>query len=397
MFRNSLSIAIAIARLAAGRAPLMLVALLLPALPAQAQDTRQAQQAAARASKASELSAYVPDGLERRLESVEGMLSSKRPVYLAMGSLFEGAGISFGPGYRRRFADTGSLDTKATYSIRNVRSADAKLTLPTAVGGRLAIDAHANWVDAPGAAFYGVGGDTVKAGRTPFHFRATVVGVSGAVKATRRLGVGASFDAVQAEGSQDRLFTVAAASPVYRRTTLNVGFDSRTSPDYSRRGGLYRAEWSNYQQTNEGVHSFRRLDAEVQQFVPLMRENWVLAFRALASTTETDAGQDVPFFLLPELGGNSMLRGFPAWRFRDRNRMLLSGEYRWSAGPLIDMAVFVDAGKVTARRADLNFKGLEVTHGVGLRLHTPSATITRLEVARSREGMSFILSFNPSF
>jgi len=63
----------------------------------------------------------------------------------------------------------------------------------------------------------------------------------------------------------------------------------------------------------------------------------------------------------------------------------------------MDMAVFVDAGKVTARRADLNLRDLEISRGFGVRLHTPSATVTRIEVARSREGTSFILSFSPSF
>jgi hypothetical protein len=92
-----------------------------------------------------------------------------------------------------------------------------------------------------------------------------------------------------------------------------------------------------------------------------------------------------------------MLRGFSSWRFRDRNSVLFSGEYRWAAGPLVDMAIFVDAGKVAARGAGLNFRNLEVSHGIGLRVHTPSRTVARVELARSREGASVILSFGPSF
>ena len=54
---------------------------------------------------------------------------------------------------------------------------------------------------------------------------------------------------------------------------------------------------------------------------------------------------------MPELGGSHTLRGYSSWRFRDRNRLLLTGEYRWTAGPFVDMALFVDAGKVAARRS----------------------------------------------
>jgi outer membrane protein assembly factor BamA len=209
--------------------------------------------------------------------------------------------------------------------------------------------------------------------------------------------MGASFDIVQTRAALASNGLASTLDPLYRRSGLNAQFDSRTSPGYSRRGGLYRVEWTDFSQSNGTAHGFRRIDAEVQQLVPLMRENWVLAFRALASTTDSGRGQDVPYFLMPDLGGTSMLRGYSAWRFRDRHRMLLTGEYRWTAGPLVDMAVFVDAGKVAARRADLDFRHLAVSHGVGIRFHTPSSTVMRLEVARSREGTSLIASFSPSF
>jgi hypothetical protein len=92
-----------------------------------------------------------------------------------------------------------------------------------------------------------------------------------------------------------------------------------------------------------------------------------------------------------------MLRGFSPWRFRDRNRVVFTGEYRWTAGPFVDMAIFMDAGKVAPRLADLNLRDLETSRGVGVNFHTPSATITRVEVARSREGTSLIFSFSPAF
>jgi outer membrane protein assembly factor BamA len=139
------------------------------------------------------------------------------------------------------------------------------------------------------------------------------------------------------------------------------------------------------------------VDAEAQQFIPILRQNWVIALRALASTTDTSEGQSVPSFLMPDLGGSHTLRGYPAWRFRDRNRLLLSGEYRWAAGPFADMALFFDAGKVAARAADLDLRDLKKSYGLGITLHTTTATLTRLEVARTREGTSLSFAFSPSF
>ena len=94
----------------------------------------------------------------------------------------------------------------------------------------------------------------------------------------------------------------------------------------------------------------------------------------------------MPYFLLPELGGSHALRGYSSWRFRDRNRMLLSGEYRWTAGPFADMALFMDAGTVAAALRRPGQPDSEHVFGVGLTIHTPNATMARLEIARSREG-----------
>jgi outer membrane protein assembly factor BamA len=152
-----------------------------------------------------------------------------------------------------------------------------------------------------------------------------------------------------------------------------------------------------YRQVNDGALSFRRVDVNLQQYVPLLRENWVIALRAAASTTDAPEGNDVPYFLMPDLGGSHSLRGYPTWRFRDRNRLLFSGEYRWTAGSFVDMALFVDAGKVAARAQDLNLQDLKRTYGIGMTLHTLSKTLTRIELARTAEGMGFSISFSPSF
>jgi outer membrane protein assembly factor BamA len=122
----------------------------------------------------------------------------------------------------------------------------------------------------------------------------------------------------------------------------------------------------------------------------------VIALRGLVSTTTAAEGHEVPFFLLPELGGHT-LRGYPSWRFRDRHRVLLTGEYRWAAGPFVDMALFVDAGSVAPRVDELDLGRLRTSHGIGLSFHTPSQTALRVELARSTEGLGLLFSFSPRF
>jgi hemolysin activation/secretion protein len=115
---------------------------------------------------------------------------------------------------------------------------------------------------------------------------------------------------------------------------------------------------------------------------------------------ETTLGDEnnTPYFLLPSLGSSSTLRGYRSWRFRDRNMLLTQGEFRWIPNRLgMDMAIFYDAGKVAARRQDLHFTGMAHDWGVGIRLHGPTRTPVRVEIARGSEGVNLIFSGSAVF
>jgi outer membrane protein assembly factor BamA len=232
--------------------------------------------------------------------------------------------------------------------------------------------------------------------RTGFAYRTTTAGALARVEVAPNTTVGGGFDVLDVRAQRDRELAVEA-TPTYGRSTAFAEFDTRTSPEYTRRGTLARLELSDYRQLNEGNLGFRRVDLNVQQFVPLLRENWVVALRALASTTSTSDGNEVPYFLMPDLGGSSTLRGYSTWQFRDRNRLLLTGEWRWTAGPFVDMALFIDSGMVAPRPQDLNWRDMKQSYGVGLTLHTFTSTVTRLELARTADGMGLGISFSPNF
>jgi outer membrane protein assembly factor BamA len=310
------------------------------------------------------------------------------PLYPFIGSAMDGGGLAVGPAVRGKFGDTGSVDAHAAWSVKNYKAMNANLSLPLMAHNRLRVQAGGDYIDAPDVEFYGVGASNNGAS-VGYAFRARTVGVTTSFEAASSLTIGGGLDAMDTQ--TDLL------SPAYRRTRLFAEIDRRSADGYTRSGGLYRVDWSDYSQTNAGTASFQRTDADIRQFIPVFRENWIIALRALASTTSTASGQDVPFFMLPDLGGSHTLRGYQPWRFRDRNRLLFSGEYRWTAGSFVDMALFVDAGKVAPRLADLDLRGLTTSYGIGASFHTPVSTVTRIEFARTREGNSLVFSFSPSF
>ncbi len=177
------------------------------------------------------------------------------------------------------------------------------------------------------------------------------------------------------------------AEPTYLHSQGTVGIDSRPSPGYARRGGFYGVTFHDFADPDHAF-GFKQVDYEAIQHIPLKREAWVLSFRGLVETTYFKTDQQIPFFMLPSIGGGSDLRGFSSWRFRDRNSLLLQAEWRIIVNRFIDMAVFYDAGKVTAHRSDLNLDGLKMDGGLGFRFHGPLATPIRIDFAKGNEGLS---------
>ena len=374
-----------------------------------AQDTRADQLAAEQAQKATDLHPYEPTPLERRILRFENALLNPPPVYVYIGSVMRGGLLAAGPGFRGTFGDSGRFDMHGAWSLKNYKTVDGSVHLPELADGRVRFDARATWLDAPGVSFYGVGDGSSTANRATYRYRTSTAGGTVRVQVAPGFTLGAGVDAIAIDSRHpagsvpvEELFTTLAvpglgAHPTYTKSQLFAEVDWRQSPGYTRRGGLYRVEWNDYREREDGRYSFRRMDAEVNQFIPLLRENWVIALRALASLTDTDAGHQVPYFLMPDLGGGRELRGYPSWRFRDRNRLLTTVEYRWTAGQFVDMALFLDAGKVVARRSDVDLEKLRTTYGIGVRFHTPAATVMRIEFAHAHEGNGLVFAFGPSF
>jgi len=357
--------------------------------------TREGEWAARQAEKAQQLGPRRPDALERRLEQIEGALFAPRSVYTFIGKAYGGGGLAVGPGYRRTYGDSGTVEAHGAWSIRNYKTVSGTIGLPELARGRVQLSLRGSWLDAPSVSFYGTGRSAREA-KESFEYRTAGAGAAARVQASRLVAFGGSFDMVASDAALTSRAGAGRVDPTYGESQAFVEVDTRTSPGYTATGGFYRVGVSDYRQTGAGPYTFQRVDAEARQFIPLGRENWVIALRGLVSTTAVADGRDVPFFLLPDLGGRT-LRGYSTWRFRDRNRVLLSGEYRWAAGPFVDMAVFMDAGTVASRFTDLDMGRLVTTHGIGVSFHTTNATVLRVEAARSAEGPGLLFSFSPSF
>ena len=102
---------------------------------------------------------------------------------------------------------------------------------------------------------------------------------------------------------------------------------------------------------------------------PLFDRAWMVVLRGWGVFTHASPTQEVPFYMMPSLGGANALRSYSNFRFHDRQLLLAGAESRWPIFDHLDAAVFLDAGTVTARVGDL---GLDKT-SLRVRLSYPHA------------------------
>ncbi|MEO8680647.1 MAG: BamA/TamA family outer membrane protein [Vicinamibacterales bacterium] len=183
--------------------------------------------------------------------------------------------------------------------------------------------------------------------------------------------------------------------PRYGHADVFVEADSRDVPAYPASGGFYRLGLTSFHDLDASAQGFRRVDADAEKYVPLFHRNWIVALRGHLAMTQTGANE-VPFYLMPTLGGGSTLPGYDDFRFRDRNVASFGAEYRWPVFRMMDAALFADAGTVAPTAGGLLRARLHSDYGLGLRLHTATRPFARLDITRGSEGTRVSVSMSRS-
>jgi len=329
------------------------------------------------------------------------------------GGMVTGGGFGIGPEYFRHDLLSGRMNFRAAAqtSTRAYNRFEIETNAPKLSGGRVFLSGRAVHHNYSGLPYYGPGPDSKKSGRSNYRFEdVTADGLAGAAPLPwLRLGASAGYTTINVGPGRDHryastesVYTAAAVPGLDRQTDFTrygpfLEFDYRDDKLGPRNGGKYLFQQTWYNDRSLDRYSFRRTDIDLQQYIGLFNRRRVFALRARGVLTDTDAGRAVPFYLQPDLGGSENLRGFRPFRFRDNNMIVVNGEYRWEVFSGLDMAFFADAGKVAAKRSQINFHDLESSVGFGFRFNARNRTFLRLDVGFSHEGFQIWFKFNDLF
>jgi hypothetical protein len=345
----------------------------------------------------------------------DGTDEMKSGFYPEFSNMINGSGwLSAGPGYRQYFSDNRILiDGSAAVSWHLDKMAQGRVELPALANNHLVLGTQAMWQDATQVNYFGVGPDSLEANRSQYRMQTTDVVAYATVTPADWLSIGGEFGFLKqpkfmAPGgtflgdfpeTREAFPADAGVSmtsqPNFWHSEESVTADTLDHHGYPANGGLYRAAFSSYAAGDGGTFSFNQYEVQGEQFIPLANRRVVLAFRGWALHSDVPSGNQIPFYLLPSIGGNNTLRDFLSYRFHDNNTLVVNAESRFGLYPHLDLAVFYDAGNVAAAFDDLNLH--KKSYGAGVRLHTDTTTIGRMDVAYGSEGWRFVFRTSEPF
>ena len=343
------------------------------------------------------------------------------PLHLVIDGVGPGGGYGAGLGYTTPGYGPWSLRAKTVYTWNNYWSAEGVAAYKNR---RAQVEAFARAREMRRLDYFGIGPESQRFNRTSYAYRDPVVGADGRIRVTPWFALGGRLEEIWPYArsgrrlpSIEQVFFPTGAPGLFTQPRFGRYQGSAdvhlpaSAGDAFYQGTIARATYAIYDDQTDELFNFKRVDLEVKQTFAGIGAQHRLTLSGWASSSTTDAGQEVPFTLMPTLGGNSSirslhddrlgsdgtqatLRGFRNLRFRDRNLLLLQAEYRVPLWKPVDATVFADAGKVTPVRSDLDLTDLRRDFGFSVSMMKGWDTAVRMDVAfGSGEGARVYLTF----
>ncbi len=170
-------------------------------------------------------------------------------------------------------------------------------------------------------------------------------------------------------------------------------WDGRDNTAAANRGALLRLEYvgSIYQDRGNG---FNGLTFDLRAFHQ-PHPGWVSGTMLRANGVYGD----YPFYFLPALGGQDLLRGYESDRFMDRNTILLQQDLRFPILWRIGGCAFVSAGRAAHAADDLLSGKVHVSYGGGFRyfIDRKNGMLIRCDFAFGKDSQGTYITFGEAF
>jgi len=231
--------------------------------------------------------------------------------------------------------------------------------------------------------FFGLGNDNPEGLREDFTSFYTLLDLEIEIAAYKKLFVGLSYNLSYFDNSEKEDFIRSknrfgetmqvparlsgdsipgSEGGLYSGLGVFFRYDSRDKFTYPTKGNFSTVKLLGYHKYLGSDANFLKLDLDLRHYIELFSD----VVLAVQFKMEFNFG-DVPFTLMPEVGGAEMLRGYPEGRYRDRNALFVQTELRFPLYWRFGWVVFFSLGDVFDSPKDLSGDLLKYSGGIGLR------------------------------
>jgi hypothetical protein len=138
--------------------------------------------------------------------------------------------------------------------------------------------------------------------------------------------------------------------------------DTRNSPFYPTKGGFYKLTFLTAVDWLGSAFSFRRWVLDLRQYVSFT-PSMVIAMQIFG----TAISGDPPFYIMPALGGDNMMRGYYEGRYRDKFYLATQGELRLQLTRRWGVVGWLGIGDVAGDFSGFQLTKAKPTFGFGIR------------------------------
>ncbi len=178
------------------------------------------------------------------------------------------------------------------------------------------------------------------------------------------------------------------------RASLSIARDTRENIIYPTSGGNYQFGASLSDRFFGSDYDFTSLSLDLRQYVSVFPSQVFALWGLGIVSTGTH-----PFDQLPQLGGESLLRGYFAGRYRDRDLMAVQAECRVRAWWRFGVVGFAGAGQVSHELSGLRLDEFWTAAGFGIRflLFRDEGLNLRADWAFGQNSSGFYLGIGEAF
>ncbi len=347
----------------------------------------------------------VERGFKEGLDSGRGVNGPQ----IVLGGMRPGQGFTAGLGYRQSdlWQERLGFRTTARGTFQGAYLFDADLDFQGLRTERTSLRWYTKFESSPDIDYYGPGNTSPKEDHTSFAYEDLTTDFDAAWTLSGTSASGSlGGTCVHIRRRATMIFRQSTRSS--RRSRFPASGRTRISPEsehswtsiFATRGRAPGAAactacgTARYWDVDSKEFAFRQTEFEFQQYLPYFNKGRVVAVRSAIVLSFPKEGNQLPVYLQPVLGGNDDLRGFGGYRFRDNHSVYVGVEHRWHASSNLEMAAFIDAGKVVPLKRQVDPTNLHYSGGIGFRVRVRSAIVSRIDFAASAEGFRVVWTFS---